>query len=150
MLKLVDDMDGLERDMIGNPRKNYDKKELLEAIEGKKEDPLEMSPEAKKYVNLLKKGQREDAALRVYKFFVDMLDALNEMHKVLKNGAKAAIIIGNNHFQVNEKYVEIPNGRILEDIALKIGFKKDIAISRKLQKSSVGNIREEVVLVLEK
>jgi|SRR3989339_187684 len=150
LLKLVDDMDGLERDMIGNPRKNYDKKELLEAIEGKKEDPLEMSPEAKKYVNLLKKGQREDAALRVYKFFVDMLDALNEMHKVLKNGAKAAIIIGNNHFQVNEKYVEIPNGRILEDIALKIGFKKDIAISRKLQKSSVGNIREEVVLVLEK
>ncbi len=150
LLKLVDDMDNLERNMMGNPRKNYNKKELLEIIEGKKDDPLDISPEAKKFVNLLKKGQREDAALRVYKFFIDMLYALKEMHKVLKKGAKAAIIIGNNHFQIDEKYIEIPNGKILEDIALRTGFKKDIAISRKLQKSSVGNIREEVVLVLEK
>ena len=44
----------------------------------------------------------------------------------------------------------IPNGEVILEIAKKIGFKEDLVIKRELQKTSVGNIREESVVILEK
>jgi len=150
LLKLVDSMDELEKDMMGNPRINYDKKELLKLVEDEKKDPLKMSSLAHKYVDMLLNGERQDAGLRIYKFFIDMLYTLEEMHRVMKKGSKCAIIIGNNHFLVHNKYVEIPNGEVILEIGKKLGFKEDLVIQRELQKTSVGNIRRESVIIFEK
>ncbi|MEM5814062.1 MAG: hypothetical protein QXP82_03025, partial [Candidatus Aenigmatarchaeota archaeon] len=80
----------------------------------------------------------------------DMLFTLKEMYRVMKKGAKAVIIIGNNHFLVSNRYIEIPNDEIILEIGKKIGFNEDNAIKRELQKSSVGNIRQEMVIIFEK
>jgi DNA modification methylase len=143
-------MEELEKNMMGNPRVNYDKKELLEMIKDKEKDPLKLSALAKKYIDILMSNGRQSAGLRVYKFFIDMLSTLKEMYRVMKKGAKAVIIIGNNHFLVGNRYVEIPNDEIILEIGKKIGFKEDNSIKRELQKSSVGNIRQEMVIIFEK
>lgn len=150
LLKLVESMEGLEKKMIGNPRANYNRKELLQFVENKEKDPLNISALARTYVNMLLNNGREDAGLRVYKFFIDMLYTLQEMYRVMKRGSKCAIVIGNNHFMVYNKYVEIPNDEVILEISEKIGFKKDIIIKRELQKTSVGNIKKEAVIILEK
>jgi len=150
ILKLVDSMEKLEKDMMGNPRINYDKKELLKLVDNKDRDPLNISTLAHRYVSLLLNNGRQDAGLRVYKFFIDMLHTLQEMYRVMKKGSKCAIIIGNNHFMIHGKYVEIPNDEVILEIGKKIGFKEDIIIKRELQKTSVGNIKKESVLILKK
>jgi DNA modification methylase len=150
LLKLVESMEKLEKEMIGNPRVNYNRKELLQFVENKEKGPLSISALARKYVNMLLNNGREDAGLRVYKFFIDMLYTLQEMYRVMKRGSKCAIIIGNNHFMVYNKYVEIPNDEVILEISEKIGLKKDIIIKRELQKTSVGNIKKEAVIILEK
>jgi len=150
LLKLVEDMEKLEKDMMGNPRVNYDRKELLKLVENQQKDPLKMSLVARKYVDMLLNNGRQLAGLRVYKFFIDMLITLKEMYRVLKRGAKCVIIIGNNHFMVHNKYVEIPNDEVILDLAKHVGFKEDVIIKRELQKTSVGNIRTESVIILEK
>jgi site-specific DNA-methyltransferase (cytosine-N4-specific) len=150
LLRLVGSMEELEKNMIGNPRINYDKKELLMLVKDEEKDPLKMSELAHKYVDILLNNRRQDAGLRVYKFFIDMLLALKEMHRVMKKGSKCAIIVGNNHFMVGNKYVEIPNDEVILEVAKKIGFREALVIERELQKTSVGNIRSENVIILEK
>lgn len=150
LLKLVNSMEELGRDMMGNPRINYDKRELIKLVKDSAKDPLKMSNVAHKYVDVLLNGGRRDAGLRVYKFFVDMLQALQEMKRVMKKGARCAIIIGNNHFMIHDRYIEIPNDAVLTDIAKSTGFKEVRIIKRALQKTSVGNIRTESVIILEK
>jgi len=119
-------------------------------VKDEEKDPLKMSESAHKYVNMLLNNGRQDAGLRVYKFFIDMLYTLREMHKVMKKGSKCIIIIGNNNFMVGNEYVEIPNGEVILEIGKKIRFKEDLVIERDLQKTSVGNIRKESVIILEK
>lgn len=150
ILELVDNLKKLERDMIGNPRANYDKKVLLKLISDPKEDPLSMSPTAHKYVEMLLTRGRKDVGLKVYKFFIDMLLALQEMYRVLKKNKKCVMIIGNNHFKVRRGYVEIPNDEIILDLAKHVGFKTVLVMKRDLQKTSVGNIRTESILIFEK
>ncbi len=150
LLKLVNSMEELGRDMMGNPRINYDKNELIKLVKDSAKDPLKMSNVAHKYVDVLLNGGRRDAGLRVYKFFIDMLQALQEMKRVMKTDARCAIIIGNNHFMIHDRYIEIPNDAVLTDIAKNTGFKEVRIIKRELQKTSVGNIRTESVIILEK
>ncbi|MEM4329589.1 MAG: DNA methyltransferase, partial [Candidatus Bilamarchaeaceae archaeon] len=150
LLKLVNSMEKLEKDMIGNPRINYDKKELIRFIENEEKDLLRISNLAHRYVKMLLNNGREDAGLRIYKFFIDMLQTLQEMYRVMKIGSKCAIIIGNNHFMINDKYVEIPNDEIILELSKNVGFKENIIIKRELQKTSVGNIQKETIIILEK
>ena len=150
LLKLVENMEKLEKDMMGNPRVNYNRKDLLKLVEDKQKDPLKMSSVAHRYVDLLLNNGRQSVGLRVYKFFIDMFMTLQEMYRVLKKGAKCTIVIGNNHFMVRDKYVEIPNDEVILDLAKRIGFEEDIVIKRELQKTSVGNIRTESVIILQK
>ncbi|MEM4367703.1 MAG: DNA methyltransferase [Candidatus Anstonellales archaeon] len=150
LLKLVNSMENLEKDMIGNPRINYDKKELIRFIENEEKELLRISNLAHKYVKLLLDNGRIDAGLRINKFFLDMLQTLQEMYRVMKIGSKCAIIIGNNHFMINDKYIEIPNDEIILQISKNVGFKENIIIKRELQKTSVGNIQKETVIILEK
>ena len=79
-----------------------------------------------------------------------MHKALREMYRVMKKGGRCAIVIGNNHFKVGNDYVEIPNDKVILELAVKTGFVVDKFISRELHKSSEGNIREESVIILKK
>jgi DNA modification methylase len=150
LLDLVDSMDQLQDDMMGNPRINYDKEKLQRWLKNKNNDPLKNIETAQKFVRLLVNNGRKNAGLRVYKFFIDMFHSLKEMYRVMKPEAKCAIIIGNNHFKVNDRYHEIENDEVLLEISKTLGFKEDYIIKRELQKTSVGNIRKETILILQK
>jgi len=150
ILHLSDDVEKLDENIIGNPRKTYDAKQIARHLEEKDGEFNKLPEYAQRIVLMMYRGEREDAGLRCFKFFIDMYQAINEMHKVLKPKAKCAIIIGNNHFMVHEQYVEIQNDTILRMISEKQGFKVDKIIRRDLEKSSAGNIRYESVLILQK
>jgi DNA modification methylase len=151
LLELIDSIEGLEEKMIGNPRANYDRRVLFSAIKGGDENnPLNISETAREIVNMLLSSGREQAGFRSFKFFQDMLRSLKEMYRVMKRETKCAVIIGNNHFMVNGKYVEVPNDRVILELARKIGFVEYRFIERNLQKSSEGNIREESIVIFEK
>ena len=150
LLGLVDSFEELEADMMGNPRVNFDRKEIQKMIDGDTENPIEGSEIAMKFVKLLLDNDRADVAHRTFKFFSDMFFTLKEMHRVLKKGAKSAIVIGNNHYKINEHYKEIPNDEVLLEMAKDIGFKEDLLIKRDLHKTQVGNIRRETILFLQK
>jgi len=147
LLELTSSIKELDKKMMGNPRVNYDRKALLAEV-GKTSNPLPES--ANKIVNYLIKNGRQQAGLRSYKFFIDMHKALKEMYRVMKKGSKCGIIIGNNHFKVGNDYIEVPNDKVILELAVEVGFTVDKFISRELHKSSEGNIREESVVILKK
>ncbi|MBI5188353.1 MAG: hypothetical protein HZA07_04695 [Nitrospirae bacterium] len=149
LLELQDSLEKLEMDMMGNPKVNYDKKSLFEKIkEGT--NPLTTSTIASQIVKYLLSNGRQQAGLRSFKFFIDMNESLKEMYRVMKKGSKCAIVIGNNHFMVGNKYIEVPNDKVILELAEKLGFVLDKFIGRELHKSSEGNIRKETILILKK
>lgn len=150
LLELTESISQLERDMIGNPRVNYDRKELMEKLTKKDENLTDFSETGSKVVNYLILNGRQQAGLRSFEFFTDMIKTLGEMKRVLRKGGKAAIVIGNNHFMIGSKTIEVPNDKVLLEVAKNLGFEVDRLIGRKLQKSSEGIIREESVLILKK
>jgi DNA modification methylase len=147
ILELTDSLEKLERNMIGNPKVNYDKKNLLEKIKDAA-NPLTASETANQIVKYLLSNRKEHEALRNFKFYIDMHESLKEMHRVMKKNSKCCIVIGNNHFVVGNKSIEVPNDKVILELAEKIGFRLDKLIGRELQKSSEGNIREETILIL--
>jgi hypothetical protein len=76
--------------------------------------------------------------------------ALKEMHRVMKNGSKCVVIIGNNHYKVDRDYVEVKNDEVIKKMALTLGFKEDKTITRELEKTRAGMIRYESILILKK
>lgn len=149
LLELTDSIEKLEMDMMGNPKVNYDKKSLFEKVE-RESNPLTTSETANKIVKYLFSKGRQQAGLRSFKFYTDMNESLKEMYRVMKKNSRCAIVMGNNHFMVGDQYVEIPNDKVILELAQKIGFTLDRFIGRNLQKSSEGNIREETILILKK
>jgi tRNA G10 N-methylase Trm11 len=152
LLELAGDLKQLNSDMMGNPRVNYRRKEVEERmLEGTaRGNPIGISPKAKQSVDLLMKGGREKEALRCFKFFDDMNQTLAEMHRVLRRGGRAAVVIGRNNFMVGGSYRAIPNDDITAELAEHAGLTLYGRVDRKLQKTSSGNIREEAVLLLQK
>jgi len=76
--------------------------------------------------------------------------ALQEMYRVLKPDAKAVIIIGNNHYKLNDDYQEVRNDKAIKEMAIAIGFKEDRIIRRELEKSMSGMIRYESIVIIQK
>ncbi|MDW8003056.1 MAG: DNA methyltransferase [Deltaproteobacteria bacterium] len=151
LLELTESLDKLNEDMIGNPRVNYDRKVLINHIKKENENnPLNISKTAREIINTLLTNGRKQLALRSFKFFTDMLQSLKDMYRVMKKGAKCAIVIGNNHFMVNNYFVEVPNDKVILELARKIGFIECQFTERELQKSSEGNIRKESIIILQK
>jgi len=149
LLGLADDLDKLEDNMMGNPRHDVKLKESLAALmDGKRASRL--PPHAVNIVVALGKAGRLDAGLRCLRFFEDMEKALEEMLRVLRPGAMAAVVIGNNHFLVNGEPVEVKNDDVLRRLAQTIGFEFVTSVKRELEKSSTGMIRYESVLFLRK
>ena len=152
LLELAGNIEHLEASMMGNPRVNY-RREKVEARmreSAEQGNPVRLSKLAEQSVRTLMNGGREKEALRCFKFFDDMNQTLIEMHRVLRQGGRAAVVIGRNNFMVGGSYRAIPNDNIIAELAEHAGLPVYDRIDRKLQKTSSGNIREEAVLLLEK
>ena len=146
----LSDMESLKINMIGNPNLSAYSEKAIEEITHENIEFSQLPVEAKDAILALKKCGRAKDAIRTFKFFNDMRLALSEMHRVLKKGAKCAIIIGNNNYKLDGNYAEVKNDEVLKQIALGIGFREDKSIRRELEKSRAGMIRYESILILEK
>jgi len=149
LLQLVD-IPKLEQNMIGNPRFKVYSKALLDEIKSNEPSYANQPDSAKEALSSLIRYGRTKEAMRTYKFFKDMYLALCEMKRVLKNGAKCVIIIGNNHYKLDDHYVEVKNDEVLKKMGNSIGLKEDKTIIRDLEKTQAGMIRYESILILEK
>jgi DNA modification methylase len=144
------DISLLEANMIGNPNLRVYPASLLEEMKDEGSSYSRLPVEAKEVISALRRYGRTKEALRTYKFFKDMYLALKEMHRVMKNGSKCAIVIGNNHYKLDSEYAEVKNDEVLKQMALTVGFKEDRTITRELEKTRAGMIRYESILILEK
>jgi DNA modification methylase len=149
LLKLAD-IGQLGRNMIGNPKLSAYSTALFEEVTGHTKEYSRLPDEAKEIISVLRRFGRKKEALRTYKFFKDMYWALEEMYRVMKKGAKCAIIIGNNHYKLDDEYREVGNDKVLSQMALELGFSKDQWIVRELEKTRSGMIRHESILIFEK
>jgi DNA modification methylase len=149
LLELVD-ISWLEKNMIGNPNLKVYPTSLFDEMTDRNPEYVRLPTDAKEVILTLRKYGRTKEALRTYKFFIDMYKALEEMHRVMKHGSKCAIIIGNNHYKLDNDYVEVKNDEVLKQMALTMGFKEDRIITRELEKTRAGMIRYESILILEK
>jgi hypothetical protein len=90
----------------------------------------------------------------IYKYFKDMLEALKEMHRLLRNNGYAILVVGDN--KVLDKRVD--TYRLLVDAAVSIGFTeicilKDTIRSRSMmtkRNGTGGLIKNEYVAILKK
>ncbi len=146
ILGLLDGLDELEAMMVGNPRFDPELSDMFEEL--MKDGRAGLPDYCVSKVRSLSKGGRDDAALRCLKFFLDLRASLAEMFRVLKPGAKVAIVIGNNHFKVGDRMVEVENVAAILQMGLMRGFEKDALIHRRLEKTSTGMIRREAIVVL--
>ena len=149
LLELAD-ISSLEASMIGNPNLKLYPVSLFEEMRDDNIEYARLPADAKGVISMLRRYGRKKEALRTYKFFKDMYLALKEMYRVMKNGSKCVIIIGNNHYKVDKDYVEVKNDEVLKQFALALGFKEDKTIVRELEKTRAGMIRYESILILEK
>ena len=154
MLKIVHewDIEELDRNMMGNPRFKDNEKEFLEEIEKGKPRFTKLPEEAKDIIRQLIESGRKNLGLRQYKFLRDMYDALLQMYKVLQKDAKCVIIIGNNHFKINDSTVEFQNAQYIYEMASSpdIGFEQQEIVPRRLLKTDYGAIQLEHILILRK
>ena len=149
LLELAD-IPSLESNMIGNPKFRVYPLTLLDEMKDSNLEYARLPNDAKEVMSSLIRCRRVKEALRTYKFFKDMYLSLQEMHRVMKKGAKCVIIIGNNHFKLDGEYVEVKNDEVLREIALSLGFREDKTIIRDIEKTQAGMIRYESILILEK
>jgi hypothetical protein len=140
----------LEANIIGNPKFKVYSPSLLKEIEKGSPKYTRLPDAAKKTISILELYGRKKEAVREYKFFKDMHDALEEMYRVMKKGSKCAIIIGNNQYKLDGNDGEVKNDEILKEMALMLGFKEDNHVARELEKTRMGWIRSESILILEK
>ncbi|HEV2390101.1 MAG TPA: hypothetical protein VGS04_05180, partial [Nitrososphaerales archaeon] len=90
---------------------------------------------------------------RVLKFWLDMRETLREMHRVLKPGAKAAIVIGDNNIQLvsgSKVFEQVPNVKVLEELGSEVGLSVTEVIQRQIEKSMSGMIRNESIIIFAK
>lgn len=158
MVKTPEELEELERNLEGNPKPRlYRDNRLIHDIESKSGFYASLPQAAKTSIEKLRGAGRDPEALRSYKFFKDMYASLIAMNQLLKLGGKCAIVIGNNHYKVGENEVEeVKNDQIMFEFALRpdVGFVPDPytkgMITRPLEKTQEGYIRNESVLILVK
>lgn len=74
----------------------------------------------------------------VFNYFVDMNLAFREMHRVLKNGKRACIVIGNTEL----RGVTISNAEVAMEQMLRIGFKNPNIIKREVPNKMITPWRD--------
>lgn len=96
------------------------------------------SPLAKETVKELKiKDKRE--ATGTERYFFEMQQCFEEMHRVLKKSGRAAIVIGDTDL----KKVKIRNGEVFIETMEKIGFKKHQIVKRPIPSKILPLTRDE-------
>jgi len=147
LLGLADTLGQLEEAMIGNPlyegRTGSDSDGTMPATRVKA-----LPPYAVNVARTLRERGRPDAAVRCLKFFGDMDRALAEMHRVLKPGGLAAVVIGNNHFRAGRTMIEVTNDDVVRRLAQRNGFRTEEVVRRVLEKTGTGMIQRESILLL--
>lgn len=66
------------------------------------------------------------------KYFFDMRDVFAGIARVLRSGASAYVVVGNNHTVAGGKRVEIPTAELLADIAESVGLETGEHISMEM------------------
>jgi len=144
------DIESLEYNMIGNPKHKVYPSSLFQEIDERSNEYERLPDLAKEHIVTLRERGRDKQSLRTYKFFKDMYLSLDQMLKVMKNGSKCAIVIGNNNYRLGTTPYEVQNDEILKQISERLGFKEVRTIKRKLEKTRTGMIRTESIIILEK
>jgi len=145
------DLSKLNDVLIGSPRPTSAQKQAFSLwfkADSMKTDRIPKA--ARQIIKLMLEAGRVDLAARQYKYLVDMKEVLVEMSRVLKLGAKTAIIIGNNHFKVNNKEVEFKNDDYLCELASDNHLELEHHLRRRLTKTTLGAIQSESILILRK
>ncbi len=98
--------------------------------------------------------RRRNLPALLSKYFLDMLDSMKAANALLKPGALAFYVVGNNSTRLdNEKFV-IETNLLLWDLAEKVGWKKEKYINMDMLKSTLGfsNNRSttEAILIFKK
>ena len=70
------------------------------------------------------------------KYFLDMAEVLEDMKKMLRRGAPAFMVVGNNSTRIGDRRVEISTERFLTEIAEDVGFITGPEISMELLPSN--------------
>ncbi len=94
--------------------------------------------------------RRRNLAALLAKYFFDMREVLNGIFQVLKPGASAYVVIGNNHTIAGGERVEIETANFLVDIAEAVGLESgehiamEMLVSRDIFKKNA--VASEVIL----
>jgi hypothetical protein len=131
----------LDKQMIGNPREKIERTYLQKV--------KDIPEEARKIVFDLYKCGKEKLALRQIKFLDDMKKSLEKLKEKMQKGGYIFIIIGNNSFKINNKWIDFDNASYIIEIAKKLGFKFHEKIDRPIHKTTRGNIIRESIIMLE-
>lgn len=98
--------------------------------------------------------RRKNMAALLYKYFEDMRLSMSEVYRVLKPGAKFALIVGNNITTAGDERVEILTDRYLELIGESLGMrlieKLHISVTTEDLAHIKNSIRDNTLLILEK
>ena len=92
---------------------------------------------AKQIVDNLAQVERP-LAVDVANYFLDMKKVFGEMHRILKTGAKACIIIGNTSL----RGVEILNAQVAAEQMQAAGFRKPVFIKREISNKMITPYRD--------
>lgn len=139
----------LQTCMVGHPKLNYRNGPLVDGMSSDVAELKHFSTYGNKLLGMLTEDRRE-AAVRTYRFWADMIATTKEMYRVLKPGAKCAVVIGNNRYLVDGKSLEVQNDRAFQEMAEKTGFHTDRLIKRSLEKTTSGEIRTESIVIVTK
>lgn len=96
--------------------------------------------------------RRRNLAALLAKYFLDMRAVLAAMAKLLKPGAVAYVVVGNNHTTAGGERVEIDTSSLLADLSGLVGFDQgnhrpmEMLVSRDIFKKNAGTA--EVILEL--
>ncbi len=113
-------------------------------------------PALRSYIGLSQEVQSDvlpelDLPPAAVAYFTDMLEVMKEMHRVLKSGGHAAVVVGNAYFPGIEKVVD--SDMILAYLARNIGFSmmdivvlnERFALENRTQKKGV--LRESMIML---
>jgi DNA modification methylase len=98
--------------------------------------------------------RRRNLPSLLYKYFSDMRQVLVSLRQVMRRGASAFIVVGNNHTVAGGKRFEIPTAKLLSEIANDVGFKSlnetpmEMLVSRDLFRKNA--IASETILHLQR
>jgi site-specific DNA-methyltransferase (cytosine-N4-specific) len=76
--------------------------------------------------------RRKNLASLLTKYFADMRDVLRNSKELLKKGAAAYIVVGNNHTIAGGRHVAIETAELLTDLAKTVGFQFESRISMEM------------------